>query len=134
MSLRVLVGTILNEKCFAVTGVSRDPEKYGYLVYKRLKSEGYTVYPVNPNASYIESDPCYPSLDTLPEKPDCVVTVTPPEITVKTVHLAGRLRIPYIWMQPGSESLSAYNMARADSLQVVSGGPCILVELSQRQK
>ena len=35
---------------FAVVGASRDPQKYGYQVYKDLKGAGYKVYPVNPNA------------------------------------------------------------------------------------
>ena len=35
---------------FAVVGASRDPEKYGYQVYRDLLNAGYRVYHVNQNA------------------------------------------------------------------------------------
>jgi hypothetical protein len=133
VSLRTLIEQILEQKTFAVAGVSRDTAKYGNLVYQKLKAAGYTVYAVNPNADSIDGDPCYPALDNVPAAIDCVVTVTAPAVTEKIVMDAGHLRIPLLWMQPGSESVSAYNLARSLSMQVVSGGPCIMVALAQRQ-
>ncbi len=136
MSTRALMEHILDQKRFAVTGVSRDPNKYGYKVFKALQNApqqyGYTVYAVNPNTDAIDGEPCYPSLDNIPEPIDCVVTVTPPEVTEETIRSAAHLKVPYVWMQPGSESTAAFNMARASSMQVVSGGPCIMVALQQR--
>lgn len=133
VSQRALIEEILEQKRFAVTGVSRNPEKYGYKVYQALKSAGYTVFAVNPNADTIDGDPCYPSLDNLAGQIDVVVTVTPPEITEVTIHLAGRLRIPFVWMQPGSESTAAFNLARGFAMQIISGGPCIMVAAAQRR-
>ncbi len=49
------------------------------------------------------------------------------------VRAAGHLKIPYLWMQPGSESLPAFNLARANSMQIISGGPCIMVAIAQRR-
>lgn len=131
---RALIEHILEQHRFAVTGVSRDPEKYGYKVYKALKAAGYNVYAVNPNADSIDGDPCYPSLDNIPGAIDCLVTVTQPEITEETIRLAGHLRVPYLWMQPGSESMSAFNLARANSMQIISGGPCIMVAVAARRR
>lgn len=133
MSQRALIEHILEQRRFAVTGVSRNTEKYGYLVYKTLKEAGYTVFPVNPNADTIDGDACYPSLDNIPGGVDCVVTVTPPEITEETIHVAGRLHVPFLWMQPGSESVAAFNLARGESMQIISGGPCIMVAVAQRR-
>lgn len=134
MSTRALIEQILDQKRFAVTGVSENPDKYGHQVYEYLKGAGYTVFAVNPNASEINGDPCYPSLDNVPGPIDCVVTVTPPEITEETVKIAGRLQIPYIWMQPGSESRPAFNLARGFSMQIVSGGPCIMLSIDARKE
>jgi len=133
VSTRGLIEQILDQRRFAVSGVSRNPSKFGYIVYQALKAAGYTVYAVNPNAETIEGDPCYPSLDNIPGPIDCVVTVTPPPVTEQTVREAGHLKIPYIWMQPGSESLAAFNLARGFSMQIVSGGPCIMVAAAERQ-
>jgi predicted CoA-binding protein len=57
---------ILEKRSFAVAGVSREREKFGYKVYRALKTAGYTVYAINPNADTIDTDPCYPSLDNVP--------------------------------------------------------------------
>jgi predicted CoA-binding protein len=133
VSLRTLIDDILSQKRFAVTGVSRNPDKYGYIVYQKLKAAGYTVFAINPNTDSVNGDVCYPSLDNVPGRIDCVVTVTQPHVTEKIVRDAGHLKVPYVWMQPGSESTSAYNLARALSMQVISGGPCIMVSVAQRQ-
>jgi predicted CoA-binding protein len=133
VSLRERTAQILACKSFAVSGVSRNPEKYGYKVYRSLLNAGYTVYAVNPNADQIDHDPCYPHLDNIPGKIDCLVTVTPPEISEATIQEAGHLHIPFLWMQPGSESISAYNLALANSMEIVSGGPCIMVAVATRR-
>ncbi|MGQ9543664.1 MAG: CoA-binding protein [Candidatus Bathyarchaeia archaeon] len=89
---------------FAVVGASRDPQKYGYQVYKDLKNAGYEVYPVNPNADEILGDQCYPSLENLPRKPNVVDVVVPPKVTEEVVKTCEKLGITKVWMQPGSES------------------------------
>lgn len=134
MPNRALIEHIMTLRRFAVTGVSRNPEKYGYKVYKALKAAGYTVYAINPNAESIDGDPCYPSLDNVPGPIDCLVTVTPPLVTEETITLAGRLRIPYVWMQPGSESMAAFNLARSNSMEIVAGGPCIMVAAAAHRR
>lgn len=133
MSSQTLEEQILQHKHFAVLGASRDRAKYGYKVYQKIKAAGYTVYAINPNADEIDGDPCYPSLDNTPASIDCLVTVTPPQVTEEALHLAGRLRIPFVWMQPGSESNAAYNTAQSAGIQVVSGGPCIMQAIAARK-
>jgi len=105
---------------FAVVGVSRNPRKYGYKVYKDLKSSGYKVYPVNPNANKIDGQKCYPSLTHLPEKPDVVVTVVPPEVTEKIVKECKELKINKVWMQPGSGSKKAINFCKKNKINVIN--------------
>jgi predicted CoA-binding protein len=112
---------------FAVIGVSRSPAKYGHQVYKDLKEAGYVVYPVNPNIDEVLGDPCYPSLRELPEKPDVVDTVVPPEITEKIVEECKELGIERVWMQPGSESEQAINFCRQNNIKVVHD-VCVMVK------
>ena len=133
MSIRSITEQILACKTFAVTGVSRDPEKYGYKVFKSLQAAGFTVYPVNPNADSIDGVECYPSLYNVPGPVDCLVTVTPPAITEDSIRAAGHVRIPFIWMQPGSKSVSGYNLAQSFAMEIVSGGPCIMVAIAVRR-
>ena len=119
---------ILGLRVFAVAGASRDENKFGYRVYRTLKQSGYRVYAVNPHADTIDGDVAYPLLDNLPETIECVVTVVPPEVTFEIVRQAGQLGIRNMWMQPGSESESAVIEAHAQGIDVVYGGPCIMVE------
>ncbi|MEM1867610.1 MAG: CoA-binding protein, partial [Thermosphaera sp.] len=116
---------------FAVVGARRDPQKYGYQVYRDLKSAGYKVYPVNPNAQEVLGDKCYPSLKELPAKPDVVVTVVPPQVTELVVEECKELGVRKIWMQPGSESEKAVEYCEKNNIAVVHGA-CIMIERKRR--
>ncbi len=118
------------ENVFAVVGVSRNPEKYGYKVYNDLKVAGYTVYPVNPHLDVILGDRCYPSLSVLPGKPDVVDIVVPPAVTDEIVRECAALGIEQVWMQPGSESGQAITFCERNGINVVHG-VCVMVK---RQK
>ncbi len=122
-----IIPLILGQRVFAVVGASRNIEKYGYKVYKALLAAGYTVYPVNPNADEIDGNKVYPTLEAVPEKIGCVVTVVPPNVTLEVMRHAGALSIPYVWMQPGSEGETAVMEAEASGIYVVHSGPCIMV-------
>jgi predicted CoA-binding protein len=112
---------------FAVVGASRDPQKYGHQVYRDLKNAGYRVYPVNPNAQEVLGDKCYPSLRELPEKPDVVVTVAPPQVTERVVRTCKELGIKKVWMQLGSESEEAVKYCKENGLEVIYN-MCVMVE------
>lgn len=116
---------------FAVVGASRDPEKYGHQVYKDLKTAGYKVYPVNPNAKEILGDKCYPDLKNLPTKPDVVNIVVPPKVTEKTVKTCKMLGITKVWMQPGSESENAIKFCHENGIDVMYG-VCVMIERRAR--
>lgn len=134
MSTRSLIAEILEKRCFAVCGVSDDPAEAGFKVFKILKNAGYTVYPVSESIDKVDGDLCYPTLDNIPEKIDCLVTVTTPEETEALLAVAGHLHVPYLWMQPGSESMSAYNKAQGYSMRIISGGPSIIASVAKRQE
>jgi predicted CoA-binding protein len=123
-----LIKAFLNKKnIFAVVGASRDPQKYGYQVYKDLKKAGYQVYPVNPSAKEILCDKCFPSLKTLPVKPDVVDIVVPPKVTEQIVETCKKLGITKVWMQPGSESEKAIKFCEKNGIALVYG-VCVMIE------
>jgi predicted CoA-binding protein len=86
-----LVSNILrNNHTFAVVGVSQDPARYGHEIFEALLAKGYDVYPINPKYEVVDGQPCYPSLEALPEKPDVAVAVVPPAVTEKVVETCAR--------------------------------------------
>jgi len=128
-----LIKKFLNKRnIFAVVGASRDPEKYGYQVYKDLKEAGYRVYPVNPNADKILGNKCYSNLGDLPTKPDVADVVVPPKVTEEIVKTCKRLGITKVWMQPGSESETAIKFCDENGIDVVHS-VCVMIERRRRE-
>jgi predicted CoA-binding protein len=115
----------------AVTGVSRTPNGHGSnVVYQRLRSRGYEVFAVNPNADEVEGDRAYHSLGQIPEGVDAVVIGTRPEIAEQTMRECAELGIRKVWMHrgPGGGSVSqaAADYGRSKGIAVIDGGcPCM---------
>ncbi len=103
----------------AVVGVSSSKKKWGWKIYEKLKSAGFRVYPLNPKHKKIAGDVCYPDLKSLPESPDVVITVVPPDVTEKIVKQCKNLGIGKIWMQPGSESKKAIKFCKNNNIEVI---------------
>lgn len=111
---------ILKEKrVFAVVGVSANKEKYGYEIFRTLLKAGYKSYPINLKYDSIDGHPCYKSLRELPEKPEVVVTVVPPEVTVRVVETCLELGIQTVWMPPGSWSELAVKKCEENQVRAV---------------
>ena len=85
-TMQTLVDDFLAQKRIAVAGVSREGNGTANLIYDKLKSTGHIVYAINPNATTIGGDPCYPDVKSTPEKPDAVMIVTTPDVTDKIVR------------------------------------------------
>lgn len=126
MTSRAAIQEFFALKVLAVAGVSRNKAKFGYTIFNDLKTRGYTVYPINPNAESIDGDKCYPSLAALPQKPQGIVIVTPPAQSEALVREAGKAGIEHIWLQQGAESPSAIQFCQQNGLKVVSG-ECIFM-------
>ena len=108
----------------AVIGVSRNKEKWGYKIYNSFSS-GAAVYPINPKCKKIDGKKCYPSLKKLPEVPDMIIIVVPPEVTERIVREAKKLGVKKVWMQPGSESDTAVEYCEKNGIEVFHGA-CII--------
>lgn len=112
---------------FAVVGASTSRAKYGNRVLRLLQKYGRDVTPINPNAPEVEGLRSYASLADLPSVPTAISIITPPEVTEVVVQEAIRLGIRLIWMQPGAESPDSVRHCRDAGVQLIHGGPCILV-------
>ena len=68
MNSRTTINLFLGSKTLAISGVSRNPQKFGNMLFRTLKGKGFQVFPVNPNADSIDGDTCYHSLNDLPSE------------------------------------------------------------------
>ncbi|WP_296667938.1 CoA-binding protein [Demequina sp.] len=117
----------LSHRRIAVTGVSRDPAGHGSnTVYQRLRERGYEVAAINPQASTVEGDPCYPDLASVPGGVEAVVIGTRADHAMGTVKEAASLGISDVWMHrafgPGSVDDAAAAWGRDNGLRVIAGG------------
>ncbi len=128
-----LVKDFLAQKVIAVVGVSDKRETGCNLNYKKFKEAGYKVYAVNPRIATFDGAPCYPDLQSIPEKPDAVFMLTSPRVTKQIVQQCVDLGIKHVWMhcmmgtKPGlsaadtSVSQFAVQMCRANGIAVIPG-------------
>lgn len=118
----------------AVVGASPRRDKYGNKVLRAYQQQQRTVYPVHPAVEEIEGLAAYKDLESLPQPVHGVSIITPPAVTEKIVEQAARLGIRHLWMQPGAESDRAVQLAEEHGINVIAGGPCILVTMRFREQ
>lgn len=116
-----LVEEFINERVWAVVGVSTDPSKFGNKVFCDLRRAGYTVYGVNPRGGEVDGQQLAHSLADLAEKPAVVDLVVPPAVTGQVVQQCAELGLDRVWMQPGSESEEAITFCQQHGIRVVYG-------------
>jgi len=136
------VENVLQCRTVAIVGLSRNPEKDSYKVAEFLKSKGYHIVPINPNAEEILGERAYPSLKDLPENLKANIEVVDifrrsgdvPPVVEEAVEIRkkyGRLRA--IWMQEGVVNEEAAQAAKEAGLIVIMDR-CIMKERLKREK
>jgi uncharacterized protein len=118
---------MLEKKVWAVIGANDKPEKYGNMIYRKLKTRGYKVYPISPNYEEIEGDKCYKDLSSLPEVPEVIDMVVSPKRGMAVIEEAIKLGIKNVWLQPGTFDDQLIKLAEDNGLNAVQA--CVLVAL-----
>lgn len=121
-------------KAFAVVGASTQRHKIGNKVLRCYLQNNKTVYAVNPREVIIEGVQSFPSTLELPNTVESISIITPPVVTEIIVEQAICKGIKNIWMQPGAESDKALELCHTHQINVIAGGPCILVELGFKEQ
>lgn len=118
---------VIQKKVWAVLGATSRTEKFGYKILKHLRQHGYTVYAVNPNVKEIDGEPCYVSLQDLPELPDVVDFVVPESVGLVALDQCKELGISTVWLQPGADKPAVVAKAQELGLTVIQD--CVLVQI-----
>ena len=116
-------GILNTVKTIAVVGVSANPIRPSYFVFKYLLERGYHVIPVNPALAgqYLLGRMAYATLADIPEPVDMVDMFRASQhvlpIVVEALQMRPRSRV--IWMQLGIRNDEAAELAEANGLTVV---------------
>ncbi|WP_079910381.1 CoA-binding protein [Paenibacillus sp. 32352] len=111
----------------AVVGLSDKPDRVSYMVAEAMQKKGYRIIPVNPNATEILGETCYPSLSDIPEPVDIVNVFRRSETVVPVAEEAVKIGAKVFWLQLGIYNEEAADIARGGGLEVIMDR-CIKVE------
>lgn len=114
----------------AVVGLSPNWNRPSYFAAKYMLEHGYTVIPVNPGASEILGQKCYPDLAAIPGKVDLVDVFRKPEDVMPIADEAIRIGAKCLWLQLGVINREAAVKAAAAGLDVVMDH-CVKIEYAR---
>jgi hypothetical protein len=124
-TLKEAAQEFLAQKRIAVAGVSRQGDAAANAIFKKLRQTGHEVFPVNPNATEVEGERCYPNLAAIPGGVDGVVLATPPSAAVSLVRECSALGIKRVWLHrsfgQGSVDDEAVRLGAELGLNVIPG-------------
>jgi predicted CoA-binding protein len=116
-------GILNTVKTIAVVGVSANPSRPSYFVFKYLLERGYRMIPVNPGLAgqYLLGRPAHATLLDIPEPVDMADLFRASQHVLPIVEQALQMqpRPRVIWMQLGVRNDRAAALAEANGLKVV---------------
>jgi predicted CoA-binding protein len=120
------VAAFLQGRRFAVAGVSRQPGQAANAVFRKLRSAGYEVFPVNPRTSEVEGTVCFKDVGAVPGRLDGVVIATAPDVSVQIVRQCSDHGVHRVWFHRsfgnGSVSEEAVHECHARGIECIVGG------------
>ena len=129
---KVLKEKMMDSKTWAVVGVTKKKERYGYKIWKILKEHDYKVYGVSPNYDEIEGDKLYKTISDLPEKVDVVDMVVSPKIGMEILDKIKEAGIRYVFFQPGTYNDEIIKKAKELELEYLTDD-CVYATLRNKE-
>lgn len=131
-SVKAAARGFLSHQRVAICGVARGGDNPANLIYRRLRSMGYEVFAVNPNAVEVEGDRCYGSVRGIPGGVEGVVIATHPGVTEAVVEDCEAAGVRRVWIHRavGQGSISAAAVARCEGAGIhLIAGACPMMFL-----
>jgi predicted CoA-binding protein len=126
MRMPASVAAFLEGRRIAVAGVSRNSAQPANAIFRRLKTSGYDVFPINPNATEVEGVRCYRDVGSVPEPLDGVVIATPPHASIEIVRQCSDSGVHRVWFHrsvgEGSVSAEAVRACEDQGIACIVGG------------
>lgn len=121
-----LIDDFISSKKIAIIGMSRSDKKFGNMACKELRSKGYEIFPVHPEADVIDGIACYPNLQSLDGKVEALWIAIPPQNVPRVLEEAAQIGLKKIWLQQGAWSQDVQKCIDRLGLPVISK-KCILM-------
>ena len=118
---------LAQSRVIAVVGLSPNWYRPSFFAAKYMQEHGYRAIPVNPNASEILGEKCYPSIAAIPVPVDIVDCFRKPEEMPDLARAAVAKGAKVFWMQLGLRNDEAAKIANDAGLDVVQNR-CVKIE------
>ncbi|MDP6960139.1 MAG: CoA-binding protein [Dehalococcoidia bacterium] len=118
---------LLQAKTIAVVGISEREDRASNYVSDYMQSQGYKIYPVNPNIEEWFGSKSYDSIEDVPDKIDIVDVFRRSASVVPVSEDAVASGAKVLWLQQGIVNQEAATFALDRGLEVVMDS-CIMVE------
>jgi uncharacterized protein len=128
------VKDFLAQRRIAVVGASADQRSFGNTVYVELRKHAYDAIPVNPTTEFIDDQPCYADLASVPGDIDGVVIMVSQAKAPDIIRACRDRGIHRVWLfkglgGPGALSEQAVQLCHDNNIDVVSGAcPLMFLE------
>ena len=120
------VSEFLSGERIAVAGVSRSSSQAANAIFRKLRDSGYETVPINPNASEVEGERCYPDLAAVPGSLDGLVVATHPTVSTDIVRQCEERGVGRVWFHrsfgAGSVSEDAVRRCETSGIDCIVGG------------
>jgi predicted CoA-binding protein len=113
----------------AVIGASNDRHKFGNKALRAWRQAGYTVVPVNPNATEVEGEPALARVTDYPGTIDEATVYVPPADGIAVVEQVAAKGIPVVWLNPGADAPEV--VARARELGLDTRVACSIIGIGE---
>lgn len=118
-----LAHALLQPASIALVGASDDRGKTAGRPLDYLRRAGYAgrLYPVNASRSTVQGEPCWPSLETLPEVPEHVFALVPTSGVLDVARECARLGVRVLTVLAGGfAEQGAQGLAREEALRQIT--------------
>jgi len=126
MRMPSAVAAFLQGRRIAVAGVSRNSAQPANAIFRKLRTSGYEVFPINPKAAAVEGVQCYTDIGSVPGPLDGAMIVTPPHISVEVVRQCSERGVRRVWFHrsvgAGSVSAEALRACTDQGIECIAGG------------
>lgn len=112
------IDAFLALKRIAVVGVSRNPKETSTTLWQELRQRRYEAIPVNPAATEIDGQPCFPSVRDIDPPVNGALIMTTPAAAERVLEDCAAAGIRQVWLYGGlgGGATSADTVALAERL------------------
>lgn len=124
-STKPLIQSFLNEKRFAMVGVSRNPKDFSARLCAEFTNRGYAVVPVNPSATSLFELKTYARVQDITPPVRAALVITPRRLDLDILRDCSEAAIRLVWLYgiagPKEISREALEFSASREIDLIAG-------------